>query len=80
MTHLYIIGNGFDRHYKMECGFDNYAEWLKMANPDIYYKVENAYGIYNDELWCDFEHLLGKLDVQEHAERIAYDRYPTQKQ
>lgn len=80
MTHLYIIGNGFDRHHKMECGFDNYAEWLKKTNPDIYYKVENAYGIQNEDLWCDFEHLLGKLDVQEHAERIAYDRYPTQKQ
>ena len=80
MTHLYIIGNGFDRHHKMECGFDNYAEWLKKTNPDIYYKVENAYGIQNEDLWCDFEHLLGKLDVQEHAERIAYDRYPKQKQ
>mgnify|MGYP003399935755 CR=1 FL=1 len=80
MKHLYIIGNGFDRHHKMECGFDNYAEWLKKTNPDIYYKVENAYGIQNEDLWCDFEHLLGMLDVQEHAERIAYDRYPTQKQ
>ncbi len=80
MKHLYIIGNGFDRHHKIECGFDNYAEWLEKTNSDIYYKVENAYGILNEELWRDFEHLLGKLDVQEHAERIAYERYPTQKQ
>ena len=80
IKHLYIIGNGFDRHHKMECGFDNYAEWLGKTYSDIYYKVENTYGIQNEKLWCDFEHLLGKLDVQEHAERIAYNRYTTQKQ
>lgn len=79
MKHLYIIGNGFDIHHGIQCGFREYAKWLEKNNPDVYYKVEDKYFVYDKELWSDFEHLLGELDVHYHARRIAGENFPSQK-
>lgn len=79
MKHLYIIGNGFDIHHDIQCGFDKYAKWLEKNYPDIYYQVEDWYFAYDKKLWSDFEHLLGDLDVRYHARRIADENFPSQK-
>lgn len=77
MRHLYIIGNGFDLHHDIWSGFMQYAEWLKITHPDLYTDVMNTYQIDdNTRLWKDFEHLLGQLEVQYNAARLAYEHYP----
>ena len=78
--HLYVIGNGFDLHHKISCGFKDYAEWLKKNHSDLYYEIENRYEIQDEELWSNFEHLLGELDVRANAEQIASDRHPSYQQ
>lgn len=80
MKHLYIIGNGFDLHHGIHSKYLDYAKWLEETYPDIYCQVENAYLIQDKELWKDFEHMLGELDVRYHADRITSDRYPSKKE
>ena len=30
---IYIIGNGFDKHHRLNTGYDNYKSFLKSINP-----------------------------------------------
>jgi len=76
MKHLYIIGNGFDRHHNIQSGFDQFAEWLEKEHPDLFFYMEFMYQIDDVDLWKDFEHLLGELNVRLHAERIADEHFP----
>lgn len=79
MRQMYVIGNGFDIHHDLKCGFDKYASWLEKNYLNLYYKVENTYFVYDQKLWSDFEHLLGELDVRYHSRRIAKENLPLQK-
>lgn len=37
--HLYIIGNGFDLHHKINSSYKNFQQWMYENNPDIIEKL-----------------------------------------
>lgn len=63
LKHLYIIGNGFDLHHGINSSYKNFHEWMNENNPDVIEKVDEIYGICDDEWWSDFENQLASLDV-----------------
>mgnify|MGYP003310340607 CR=1 FL=1 len=61
---LYIIGNGFDIHHGIKCGFGDFKEWLK-KNDIVFLKnltqvYENA---WENNWWKDFENNLAQLNI-----------------
>lgn len=71
LKHLYIIGNGFDRHHGAESTYFHFREYLARRNPEIVDTFEMFFGDGNlfskwsfDALWADFEQNLSELDRQ----------------
>ena len=74
--HLYIIGNGFDLHHKINSSYKNFQQWMYENNPDIIEKVDEIYGICDDEWWSDFENQLASLDAIRYSSVIASENRP----
>ncbi len=71
LKHLYIIGNGFDRHHGAESTYFHFREYLIRRNPEIVDTFEMFFGDGNlfskwsfNALWADFEQNLSELDRQ----------------
>ncbi|MDE5492509.1 bacteriophage abortive infection AbiH family protein [Elizabethkingia meningoseptica] len=72
MKTLYIIGNGFDIHHKLDTRYQSFAKYLAENNSEVYELLLNYYGlpdITNPELtdeeyalWSRFEQALADLD------------------
>jgi len=72
MKTLYIIGNGFDIHHKLDTRYQSFANYLAENNSEVYDLLLNYYGlpdITNPELtdeeyalWSRFEQALADLD------------------
>lgn len=72
MKTLYIIGNGFDIHHKLDTRYQSFANYLAENNSDVYELLLTCYGlpdITNSELteeeyalWSRFEQALAELD------------------
>ena len=68
MKILYIIGNGFDIHHKLDTRYQSFANYLAENNSEVYDLLLNYYGlpdITNPELtdeeyalWSRFEQAL----------------------
>lgn len=62
---LYIVGNGFDLHFKLKTKTDDFIKYLKEQS--IYNEIDNAvdvldcYGID----WCDYEQSLNDINLDE---------------
>lgn len=76
MEHLYIIGNGFDKHHWIESGFDDFGRWLKENHSSLFYQLVSIYSISDKKEWQQFEHILGELNVTYQVEEIMEDRRP----
>lgn len=72
MKTLYIIGNGFDIHHKLDTRYQSFANYLAENNSEVFELLLNYYGlpdITNPELtdeeyalWSRFEEALADLD------------------
>ncbi len=67
--HLYIIGNGFDRHHGAESTYFHFREYLARCDSSIVADFELFFGdggLFRErrhsELWADFEQNLSELD------------------
>ena len=81
---LYIIGNGFDLHHKLDTWYSTYGIFLKNNHPDIYDVFIEYYGFgdldeddeesLKDPLWCQFEASLAQMDgdllLENHVEHV----------
>lgn len=65
MGTLYIIGNGFDLHFKLKTRTDHFIEYLKEQS--IYNEIDNAVDVLNcyGIDWCDYEQSLNDIDLDE---------------
>lgn len=71
MSKLYIIGNGFDKHHGMPCGYDNFKEWLIQNHKDIYNNLVRLYGDINVDWWSKFEENLTNFDPDRYPNEVA---------
>ncbi len=84
-TTLYIIGNGFDLHHKLDTWYSTFGLFLRDNHSDIYDYFLKYFGFpdldeddpksLKDPLWSQFEANLATLDIDEvldeHAEYAA---------
>ena len=77
MKHLYIIGNGFDQHHQMKCGYLSFKTWLEKNDSSLLLDIEEYYGDVDDDWWSNFEASLSELsDVDSYVQNIVQDNYP----
>jgi len=64
---LYIIGNGFDLHHKLDTSYWHFEKYLKENDSELHYLLESNifYPQKNEDLWSDFEENLGYFDINE---------------
>lgn len=41
---LYVIGNGFDLHHGLPCGYADFMAWLQVDRPKVYSTLNRIYG------------------------------------
>ena len=74
---LYIIGNGFDKHHSIPCGYQDYRRWLKSSsNYLILETIDNNFGWTDDDWWSKFEENLASVETLRIATEEAFEHYP----
>ena len=90
MMKLYIIGNGFDLHHKLDTSYRSFGLFLKSKYPVIYDQLIEYYGFSDldgytqkpthDVLWNEFEESLSLLDpetvFEDHRDSLANPSSP----
>lgn len=74
--HLYIIGNGFDLHHRINCSYKDFRKWVYENDFAVFEKVDEIYGVYDDDWWSDFENQLASLDAIQYSSKIAFENQP----
>jgi hypothetical protein len=61
---LYIIGNGFDLHHKLETRYEHFCSYVKENESELHEFMEMYFYLTTDKdgLWSDFENDLGSFD------------------
>jgi hypothetical protein len=87
---LYIIGNGFDLHHRLNTWYSSFGLFLRDSDPDIYEYFLKYFGFseldeddtesLKNPLWSQFEANLASLDIKEvldeHSEYSANTASP----
>lgn len=61
---LYIIGNGFDQHHDIPCGFPFFKSWVKEHDVNLFFRLTQVYdNAWDSEWWSDFENSLAQLNI-----------------
>ena len=78
---LYVIGNGFDLHHKLDTWFSSFGLFLQDSHSDIYIYFPKYFGFpdldeddpesLKDPLWFQFEAKLATLDKDDFLDRHA---------
>ena len=50
---LYVIGNGFDLHHGLPCGYADFKAWLQGNRPDVCHHLNRLYGDCDENNWCE---------------------------
>lgn len=75
MNKLYFIGNGFDKHHRMKCGYDDFKSWLKKYDKRVYSNLKRLYGDLQDDWWSNFEESLSNFDTSIFPNEVAETPY-----
>ena len=74
--HLYIIGNGFDLHHKVNSSYKEFADWLQYEDCELMGVINELYVSCTSEWWSDFENNLASLDAVNYAAKVAFENQP----
>ena len=67
---LYVIGNGFDLHHGLPCGYADFRAWLRGNRPDVHRELIRLYGESESDLWSDFEKGLSCFDLDNYPDNV----------
>lgn len=67
---LYVIGNGFDLHHGLPCGYADFRAWLQVNRPDVHRELIRLYGESKSDLWSDFEKGLSCFDLDNYPDDV----------
>ena len=67
---LYVIGNGFDKHHGLPCGYADFRAWLLGNRPDVHRELIRLYGESDSDLWSDFEKGLSCFDLDNYPDDV----------
>ena len=67
---LYVIGNGFDMHHGLPCGYADFRGWLQVNKPEVHCELIRLYGESDSDLWSDFEKGLSCFDLDNYPDDV----------
>ena len=70
---LYVIGNGFDLHHGLPCGYADFMAWLQGKRPEVYSGLNRIYGECDGNNWSDFENSLCGFNLDNYPENVTRD-------
>lgn len=76
MKHLYIIGNGFDLHHRINSSYRDFYQYLEEYHQELLGELNELFAGCDAEWWSDFENNWGKLNIYSVAGEIAYENKP----
>lgn len=76
MKHLYIIGNGFDRHHGMKTSYSQFREWLGKEDTSVLSTIDELFGYCDDDWWQNFESNLATAVTSEIVQEEVSQNYP----
>lgn len=76
MKHLYIIGNGFDIHHKINSRYSDFKNWLSTTESPVLCTIEEVFGDIDSDWWNDFESNLASVETLRIAIEEANQHYP----
>lgn len=68
---LYVIGNGFDMHHGLPCGYADFRAWLQVNKPEVHRELIRLYGESSSDLWSDFEKGLSCFDLDNYPDVVT---------
>lgn len=68
---LYVIGNGFDKHHNVKCGYGDFKKWLEENHPNVYDNLTRIYGNCDSDWQRTFEESLAKIDPDKYPDEVA---------
>ena len=68
---LYVIGNGFDMHHGLPCGYAHFRAWLQVNRPEVHRGLIRLYGESDSDLWSDFEKGLSCFDLDNYPDEVT---------
>ncbi len=76
MKHLYVIGNGFDRHHGMKTSYSQFREWLEEKDMSALCTIDELFGYCDDDWWQHFESNLATAVTSEIVQEEVRENYP----
>ncbi len=77
VNHLYIIGNGFDKHHDIPSGYQDYRRWLEDNEFwGVFETIDGLFGYTDDDWWSHFEDNLASVETLKIASEEAIQNYP----
>ena len=76
MKFLYIIGNGFDLHHKMNTGYTAFRDWLEDNNSSVLTTIDELFGYCDSDWWKRFEENLATAVTSEIVKEEVQENYP----
>ena len=70
---LYVIGNGFDLHHGMPCGYVDFIAWLQGNRHEVYNDLNRIYGDCSGNNWSDFENSLRGFNLDDYPDNVTRD-------
>ena len=70
---LYVIGNGFDLHHGMPCGYVDFIAWLQENRHEVYNGLNRIYGDCSGNNWSDFENSLRGFNLDDYPDNVTRD-------
>lgn len=70
---LYVIGNGFDLHHGLPCGYADFMAWLQVDRPKVYSTLNRIYGDCDGNNWSDFEENLASFNLDDYPDDVTRD-------
>ena len=70
---LYVIGNGFDLHHGLPCGYADFMAWLQGNRPKVYSTLNRIYGDCDGNNWSDFEDSLASFNLDDYSDDVTRD-------
>ena len=68
---MYVIGNGFDKHHSIECGYNDFKKWLRSNRKLVYENLIRIYGNLTNDWWSKFEESLTDFDPDKFPYEVA---------
>ena len=66
-----MIGNGFDMHHGLPCGYADFRGWLQVNKPEVHRELIRLFGESDSDLWIDFEKSLSCFDLDNYPDDVT---------